>query len=62
MYLRFLIRMDHCALKYFYNFSDPQGEMARWLPFLDTVMFDIEDRAEKWHGKADAMFRGPCVA
>ena len=36
---RFLIRMDHGALKYIFNFKDPQGQMARWLQILDRCTF-----------------------
>ena len=34
--------------------------MERWLQVLDTYKFDIENRARKKHGDADAMSRGPC--
>merc|ERR1711893_172930 len=57
---RFLLRTDHGALKYLFNFKDPQGQMARWLQVLDTYTFDIEHRAGKRHCNADAMSRGPC--
>ena len=57
---RFLVRTDHGALKYLFNFKDPQGQMARWLQVLDTYNFDIEHRAGKRHCNADAMSRGPC--
>jgi len=57
---RFLVRTDHGALQYLFNFKDPQGQMARWLQVLDTYTFDIEHRAGKKHSNADAMSRGPC--
>ena len=57
---RFLVRTDHGALRYLLTFKDPQGQMARWLQVLDTYTFDIEHRAGKKHGNADAMSRGPC--
>ena len=57
---RFLIRTDHGALKYLFCFKDPQGQMARWLQVLDTYDFEIEHRAGKRHGNADAMSRRPC--
>ena len=34
--------------------------MARYLLVLDTYDFEIEHRAGKRHGNADAMSRGPC--
>ena len=34
--------------------------MARWLQVLDTYSFDIEHRAGKKHGNADAMSCGLC--
>ena len=55
---RFLIRTDHGALKYLFNFKDPQGQMARWLQILDTYAFDIEHRVGKKHGNVDAMSHG----
>ena len=56
-YLNFLIRG---ALKYFFNFKEPQVKMARWLQFFYTYMFDIEHRVGKRHGNANAMSWGPC--
>jgi hypothetical protein len=56
----FLVRTDHGALKYLFNFKEPEGQMARWLQVLDTYDFDIEHRAGKRHCNADAMSRGPC--
>ena len=57
---KFLIRTDHGALKYLFNFKEPEGQMARWLQVLGTYDFDIEHRAGKRHCNADAMSRGPC--
>ena len=57
---KFLVRTDHGALRYLLNFKDPQGQMARWLQVLDTYDFEIEHRAGKSHGNADAMSRGAC--
>ena len=34
--------------------------MARWLQVLGTYDFEVEHRAGKSHGNADAMSRGPC--
>ena len=56
----FLIRTDHGALRYLVNFKDPQGQLARWLEVLDTYDFDVQHRAGKSHGNADALSRGPC--
>ena len=57
---KFLIRTDHGALKYLFNFKDSQGQMARWLQVLHTYRFNIEHMAGRKHGNADAMSRGPC--
>ena len=57
---RFLIRTDHSALKYLFNFKDPQGQMARWLQVLDNNTFDIKHRAGREHGNVEAMSRGSC--
>ena len=53
------MKTDLDALKYLFNFKDPQRQMARWLQVLDTHTFDIEHRARKRHGNAVAMSRGP---
>ena len=37
-----------------------QGQMAKWLLAMYTYTFDIEHRAGKRHGNADAISRGPC--
>ena len=52
------MRTDHGALKYLFNFIDPQGQMVRWLQVLETYTFEIEHRAGKRHGIPDAMSRG----
>ena len=56
----FLVRTDHGALRWLLNFKHPEGQVARWLEFLGTYAFEIQHRAGKKHGNADALSRRPC--
>lgn len=54
---KFSLRTDHAALKWLYNFKDPQGQLARWIESLAQYDFDICIRAGMKHNNADAMSR-----
>ncbi|KAK3095582.1 hypothetical protein FSP39_016324 [Pinctada imbricata] len=56
----FLVRSDHGALRWLFNFKKPEGQMARWLEQLATYDFTIEHRAGRIHNNADALSRRPC--
>ena len=58
----FLIRTDHASLTWLLNFKQPEGQIARWLEALQGYDFDIQHRAGRHHGNADALSRRPCVA
>lgn len=32
----FLLRTDHAALQWIMNFKEPEGQMARWIQYLQT--------------------------
>ena len=53
----FLVRTDHSSLKYLKRFKQPEGQLARWLDFLQQFEFEIEHRPGKLHGNADALSR-----
>ena len=56
---KFLVRVDNMALRWLLNFKDPSGQVARWLESLAEFDFDIEHRAGRHHGNADALSRRP---
>lgn len=58
----FLIRTDHASLTWLLNFKNPEGQVARWLEALQEHDFEIQHRAGRHHGNADALSRRPCEA
>ena len=58
----FLLRTDHASLTWLLNFKNPEGQVARWLEALQGYDFEIQHRAGRLHGNADALSRRPCVA
>ena len=57
---KFLVRTDHAALRWLLQKKNPEGQVARWLDKLASFDYDIEHRAGKLHGNADALSRIPC--
>ena len=45
----FLVRSDHGALRWLFNFKRPEGQIARWLELLSTYDFTIQHRAGRVH-------------
>ena len=63
MYLwgrHFLVRTDHASLRWFINFKDPEGMLARWISILDTYDFTIQHRHGAKHKNADSLTRQEC--
>ena len=56
---RFRLRTDHHSLTWLMTFKEPQGQVARWLERLQEYNFEVEHRAGRSHGNADAMSRKP---
>lgn len=56
----FLLRTDHAALTWLMNFKEPEGQVARWITALQEYQFEIQHRAGRAHGNADALSRRPC--
>ena len=52
---KFTVRTDHGALRWLTNFRNPVGQVARWLEILGTYDLDIQHRAGRVHGNADAL-------
>ena len=55
----FKIRTDHSSLKFLNRFKEPEGQLARWIDFLQPYQFEIEHRPGVKHGNADALSRRP---
>ena len=55
----FLVRTDHSSLKFLYRFKEPEGQLARWIDFLQSYTFQIEHRPGLQHANADALSRQP---
>ena len=58
----FTVRTDHAALQWLLAFREPEGQVARWLEFLQAFDFRVEHRAGTRHQNADALSRRPCAA
>ena len=54
---QFMARTDHNALKWIKNFTQPKGEVARWIERLS--IFEIEHQPGCNHGNADGLSRTP---
>ena len=54
---RFILRVDHQALKWLKEQDPPKGMVARWLETLSNFDFEIQFRPGKKHGNADALSR-----
>uniref|UniRef100_A0A8C6P9U8 ribonuclease H n=1 Tax=Nothobranchius furzeri TaxID=105023 RepID=A0A8C6P9U8_NOTFU len=59
---RFLQRNNHASLTWLLNFKHSEGQVARWLEVLQGYDFEIQHRAGRQHGNADALSRRPCMA
>ena len=56
----FILRTDHGALRWMFNFKEPEGQLARWLETLSTYDFETIHRPGKQHLNGDGMSRRPC--
>ncbi|KRX20025.1 Retrovirus-related Pol polyprotein from transposon [Trichinella nelsoni] len=54
---RFLVRTDHSYMRWLRNFKEPEGQVACWLESLAEVDFEVEHRAGRLQGNADALPR-----
>ena len=57
---KFKIRTDHSALKWLFNFKEPEGQVACWLESLSVFDFEIEHRSGYQHRNADGLSHIPC--
>lgn len=56
----FPLRTDHQSIAWLQNFKELQGQLARWLEWLQEYEFTTMHKPGKHHGNADAMSRRPC--
>ena len=54
---KFLVRTDHAALYWLLRKKDPEGQMARWIVFLQGYNLEVQHRPGVRHGNADALSR-----
>ena len=52
-----ILRTDHGALKWLYNFKDTRGQLARWIKTLAQYKIEIHLSAGIKHNNADALSR-----
>ena len=57
----FVIRTYHSALRWLFNFREPEGQIARWIQKLQEYTFTIEHRAGTSHSNADSLSQRPCL-
>ncbi|XP_071177861.1 uncharacterized protein [Mytilus edulis] len=51
---------NHGSLRWFVNFKNPEGQLARWLETLGAYDFQIIHRPGRIHSNTDALSRRPC--
>ncbi|GBM25110.1 hypothetical protein AVEN_96680-1 [Araneus ventricosus] len=56
---KFLLRTDHASLRWFLNFKEPEGQIARWIQRLQKYDFKIHHRKGTSYGNADVLSRRP---
>ncbi|KAL7856991.1 hypothetical protein SRHO_G00158900 [Serrasalmus rhombeus] len=56
---RFLLWTDHSSLRWLHHFSEPEGQLARWLEQLAQFNYEIEHHPGKKHANADLLSRRP---
>lgn len=54
------VRTDHAALRWLFQFKNPEGQLARWMEVVSEYDIQIEHRPGKKHGNADALSRREC--
>ena len=57
----FQVRTDHSALQWLRSFKEPEGQVARWLEYLQEYEFVVSHRKGLLHSNADSLSRRPCV-
>lgn len=58
---KFVIRTDHISLRWLMSFKNPEGQLARWLEWIQQYDFEIIHRKGNLHKNADSLSRRPCL-
>ena len=56
--VKVVVRTDHGSLRWLKNLKNPSGQVARWMEKLSWFNWNIQHRAGRNHGNADALSRG----
>jgi gamma-glutamyltranspeptidase len=51
------ILIDHKALTYLVNKSNPSGQLAKWLLLMEEFDLDVIHHPKRWHGNVDGLTR-----
>ena len=54
---KFIVVIDHRALRFIFNKPNPTGRIARWIILLQEYEFEVMDRPGSKHINADALSR-----
>ena len=57
---KFKVRTDHAALRWLKSLRNPEGQLARWIGYIEQHDYEIEHRAGRVHNNADSLSRRPC--
>lgn len=49
--------IDHKALTYLVNKSNPSGQLAKWLLLMEEFDLDVIHHPKRWHGNVDGLTR-----
>ena len=56
----FLIRINHGSITWLSNFKEPEGQLVRWLEFMQEFDFTISHRPGQKHHNVDCLSLPPC--
>ena len=54
------VRTDNSAVRWMFNLHEPEGQVARWLEYLESYDLILEHRPGRVHNNADSLSRRPC--
>ncbi len=55
------VRTDNAAVSWMRSLKCPEGQIARWLQYLESYNLHVTHRPGRLHGNADALSRRPCA-
>ena len=54
-----MLHTDHVSLQWLHSLKEPEGQLARWLEYLQEYNFNIQHRKGSHHQNADTLSRYP---